>query len=92
MEGEVELVEADQSPTSPAPERAGDRWGHSGDAAASEGALERASGRERADRGGGRVGAGRGLDSSPTEPGKPIWSGWTSWAQPIVSLHLAIFP
>jgi hypothetical protein len=40
----------------------------------SEGALERASGRERVDRGGGRVGAGRGLDSSPT-----------SWAQPIVS-------
>jgi hypothetical protein len=31
---------------------------------------------------GGAVGLG--FDPSPTEPGRPIWSGWTSWAQPIV--------
>jgi hypothetical protein len=81
-EGEVDHVEEAQNPISPAPERPGSSRGKAA-AGRRHGGFGEVPARDKTRRERGS-GSGQGLDLSRVGPGGPDWSGWTSWAQPIV--------
>jgi hypothetical protein len=82
----LEPIGAIQKPTSPAP----DRGSAAGDMAAMQ-RRHRGCSRVRlgeSEQREGVIGPGLGLDPSPIEPGRTVWSDWTSWTQPFGYISL----